>query len=351
MLHGAGVAGTNGAALLCGTSGAGKSTLTGLLRRQRPRARHRRLCPDRGRHAPALAGPVRAQRQGRQLAGAGPTLSGHRHTPTVRTPARRQRYLAAARAGRRCRSPCAACLPALCAGSTAGADRATAGRGAGALRTQRRLVRELARRAWPSWSTGSTECPAYALSYGDAQSAVATVRRLIAGLGPCSPFDLLCGLISVALGQRTADSDLAAAVAATDVPWPRLVTLSGVHLLTPALAPALRPIGRFAAAVPPELRRLSGRDARGGDTAQRGASVPARAGGRAPERVRHRAGGAQGCHPPDRRPLARSGAPVHARPRPAGARDSARRRAPRPWRSSAGGSSPAGRGEASIIWP
>ncbi len=66
------------------------------------------------------------------------------------------------------------------------------------------------------------------------------------------PFDLLCGLISVALGHRTADSDLAAAVAATDVPWPRLVTLSGVHLLTPALAPALRDEA-LCGAVPPEL--------------------------------------------------------------------------------------------------
>ena len=54
------------------------------------------------------------------------------------------------------------------------------------------------------------------------------------------PFDLLCGLIALAIGRREPDAALVAAVAAPTIDWPRLVTLSGVHLLTPALGPALR---------------------------------------------------------------------------------------------------------------
>ena len=54
-----------------------------------------------------------------------------------------------------------------------------------------------------------------------------------------SPFALLCALLLVTLRQRPADPALAAALARPGIDWPRLVTLSGVHLLTPALAPAL----------------------------------------------------------------------------------------------------------------
>lgn len=52
-----------------------------------------------------------------------------------------------------------------------------------------------------------------------------------------SPFTLLCALLQVSLRQRAADAALARALDGAD--WPRLVRLSGVHLLTPALAPAL----------------------------------------------------------------------------------------------------------------
>lgn len=53
----------------------------------------------------------------------------------------------------------------------------------------------------------------------------------------CSPFGLLCTLLQVSLRQRAADAAIARVLDGTD--WPRLVRLSGVHLLTPALAPAL----------------------------------------------------------------------------------------------------------------
>ncbi|MGD9507599.1 MAG: nucleotidyltransferase family protein [Geminicoccaceae bacterium] len=51
------------------------------------------------------------------------------------------------------------------------------------------------------------------------------------------PFTLLCALLQVSLRMRAADAVLAGALDGID--WPRLVRLSGVHLLTPALAPAL----------------------------------------------------------------------------------------------------------------
>jgi hypothetical protein len=65
-------------------------------------------------------------------------------------------------------------------------------------------------------------------------------------------FDLVCALVSVALPGQAADPRLVAAVAAPDPPWRRLVTLSGIHLLTPALSPALRH-DELRQAVPAEL--------------------------------------------------------------------------------------------------
>lgn len=67
------------------------------------------------------------------------------------------------------------------------------------------------------------------------------------------PFQLLCHLLDTWLAGRPVGDDLVAAVAAPDVPWPRLVTLSGVHLLTPALAEALA-APHLAARLPEELR-------------------------------------------------------------------------------------------------
>ena len=68
------------------------------------------------------------------------------------------------------------------------------------------------------------------------------------------PFELLCALVATGLGRRPVAPDLVAAVASADVPWPRLVTLSGTHLLTPALAPALADRA-LRDAVPDELRQ------------------------------------------------------------------------------------------------
>ena len=67
------------------------------------------------------------------------------------------------------------------------------------------------------------------------------------------PFDFLCALVAAGLGLRPVDPQLVAAAAKSDLAWPRLVTLSGVHLLTPALAPALEH-EHLRMTVPAELR-------------------------------------------------------------------------------------------------
>ena len=66
------------------------------------------------------------------------------------------------------------------------------------------------------------------------------------------PFRLLCHLIDGWVAGLPPAPDLVTAVADPATPWPRLVTLSGVHLMTPALAAALaEPI--LAAALPRDL--------------------------------------------------------------------------------------------------
>jgi hypothetical protein len=66
------------------------------------------------------------------------------------------------------------------------------------------------------------------------------------------PFRLLCRLIDGWVAGLPPAPDLVAAIADPATPWPRLVTLSGVHLMTPALAAALaEPI--LAAALPRDL--------------------------------------------------------------------------------------------------
>lgn len=63
---------------------------------------------------------------------------------------------------------------------------------------------------------------------------------------------MLCALMPTALGQRALDADFIAAVAWDKVDWSRLVRVSGVHLLTPALdVPLADPAMRDR--VPPEL--------------------------------------------------------------------------------------------------
>ncbi len=67
------------------------------------------------------------------------------------------------------------------------------------------------------------------------------------------PFNLLCQLIDCWLMELPIPAAVTAAVADPAAPWPRLVTLSGVHLMTPAFAAALAaPL--LAAKLPDELR-------------------------------------------------------------------------------------------------
>ena len=131
----------------------------GLPARLRAGPRDRRLRAARGRQPTPLAGPVRAQRQGRQLAPARTPLPrprddacrAHPAAPPALCPAAPDSDRAAARALPR--------LPALPARGRRRADRAAAGRGAGALRAQRRLVRELAASGWASSPAGSPARP------------------------------------------------------------------------------------------------------------------------------------------------------------------------------------------------
>lgn len=67
------------------------------------------------------------------------------------------------------------------------------------------------------------------------------------------PFIFLCRLIDTWLAARRVPPELVAEASMPEVPWPRLVTLSGVHLMTPALAAALA-APAFADALPDELR-------------------------------------------------------------------------------------------------
>lgn len=67
------------------------------------------------------------------------------------------------------------------------------------------------------------------------------------------PFTFLCRLIDIWLAERRVPPGLVADASRPDVPWPRLVTLSGVHLMTPALAAALA-APAFAGALPDDLR-------------------------------------------------------------------------------------------------
>ena len=155
VLHGAGVAGPAGAALLCGFSGAGKSTLTGFLV-----ASGLELVTDD--YAPIEAGtrllwPVPFGLSVKE--GSWPLLAPHfpdlAGAPLIRTRSRRQRYLATAQASDATAAGAVPDLPALPARGAARADGAATRRGAGARARERRLVRELARRGWPSSSTGS----------------------------------------------------------------------------------------------------------------------------------------------------------------------------------------------------
>ena len=179
VLHAAGVAGPGGAALLCGSSGAGKSTLTGMLL-----AHGFPLITDD--YAPIEAGTralwtVRfglSVKEGSWplLRPAFPALA---RAPVIRTPQRRQRYVAP-------REWAAGPVPVRClvfplygAGEPIALIRLDPGE----------ALALLARSG--GWYESSSErlgeltewlgaLPAYALSYGDGEAAVRAVGRLLA---------------------------------------------------------------------------------------------------------------------------------------------------------------------------
>ena len=179
VLHAAGVAGPDGAVLLCGSSGAGKSTLTGLLL-----ASGLALVTDD--YAPLEVGtralwPVPFGLSVKD--GSWPLLEPHfpdlSRTAVIRTRARRQRYLrppSFATTPQRVRS---LVFPLYAArrhrsrwfgSSRARPWRSAPGAEAG-TKARRERLRELA-----DW-IGTT--PAYAMSYGDGADAVTAVRRLL----------------------------------------------------------------------------------------------------------------------------------------------------------------------------
>jgi hypothetical protein len=179
VLHGAGVAGPSGAALLCGTSGAGKSTLTGFLL-----AAGLELVTDD--YAPLEAGswklwPVPFGLSVKE--GSWPLLVPHFpdliDAPVVSTRERRQRYLhpprlAAAPQPVRClvfplyRPGAAVDLLKLRPGEAL----ELCARSGGWFESSPERLKELTR-----WFART---PAYALSYGDTNGAIAAVRRLLA---------------------------------------------------------------------------------------------------------------------------------------------------------------------------
>jgi hypothetical protein len=69
---------------------------------------------------------------------------------------------------------------------------------------------------------------------------------------PLAPFALLCRLVETRLAERRPDRALFDAIADPGTPWPRLVTLSGVHLTTPAMAASLLDL-QLTGPLPPEL--------------------------------------------------------------------------------------------------
>lgn len=179
MLHAAGVAGPDGAALLCGSSGAGKSTLTAMLV-----ASGLPLVTDD--YAPIEAGtrdlwPVRfglSLKEGSWplLASQFPALA---QAPVIRTRQRRQRYVAPP-------SWAAGPVPVRCLVFPLYAS----GEPLRLIRLEPAEALAILAHSG-GWYESSSErlaelvdwlgtLPAYALSYGEGAAAVATVRRLLA---------------------------------------------------------------------------------------------------------------------------------------------------------------------------
>jgi hypothetical protein len=178
VLHAAGVAGPKGAALLAGTSGAGKSTLTGFLLASG-------LAFVTDDYAPLEAGtgslwPVPLGLSVKEgswplLAPAFPELA---TAPIVRTRQRRQRYIRPPR-------PASAPLPVSCLvfplyQPGAGVDLVPLRPGeALALCAQSGGWFESSPERLEEFTRWLGRTPAYALSYGDTEGAVAAVRRLV----------------------------------------------------------------------------------------------------------------------------------------------------------------------------
>lgn len=178
VLHGAGVAGPDGAALLCGTSGAGKSTLTAMLL-----AAGLDLVTDD--YAPLEVGSNRLWPVPFGLSvkeGSWGLLAPHfpaiAVTPVVRTRGRRQRYIRPPRMAGAPQHVRCLIFPLYRPGAPLERVRLRPGealelcaRSGGWYESSRDRLAELAR-----WLERT---PAYALSYGDGSAAVSAVRRLL----------------------------------------------------------------------------------------------------------------------------------------------------------------------------
>jgi hypothetical protein len=178
VLHGAAVAGPAGAALLCGTSGAGKSTLTGFLLASG-------LAFVTDDYAPLEAGSWRlwpvplglSVKEGSWplLAASFPELA---TTPVVRTRQRRQRYLWPPKLASAPAPVSCLVFPLYQPGASVdlvalrpGEALALCARSGGWFESSPERLEELTR-----WLART---PAYALSYGDTEGAVAVVRDLV----------------------------------------------------------------------------------------------------------------------------------------------------------------------------
>ena len=179
MLHAAGVAGPDGAALLCGTSGAGKSTLTAMLL-----AAGLDLVTDD--YAPLEAGshrlwPVPFGMSAKE--GSWPLLAAHfpdlATLPVIRSRGRRQRYLRPPRLATTPQRVRCLIFPLYRPGAELdllalrpGEALELCARSGGWYESSRERLEEFTR-----WLV---QTPAYAMSYGDGAAAVSTVLRLLA---------------------------------------------------------------------------------------------------------------------------------------------------------------------------
>lgn len=178
VLHGAGVAGSGGAALLCGTSGAGKSTLTAMLL-----AAGLDLVTDdyaplelgSGRLWPVPFGLSVKEGSWELLAPLFPDIA---KAPVVRTRGRRQCYIRSPRMANAPQHVRCLVFPLYRHGSPLELLKLRPGE-ALELCARSGGWYESSRDRLEAWSRWLERTPAYALSYGDGAEAVAAVRRLL----------------------------------------------------------------------------------------------------------------------------------------------------------------------------